>query len=1102
MTTVTTTLQLLATLEDKVSPGLKGIGGSAASAEEKLGRMRATLDVQARSMALAQKELKTLQAQYAAAAGKATELSDKLDKATASQGKGSAAATKLQAELDKVSASALRTATAIERKEIAIQKASNGMQRLAQDAQRTANALKEEAQEITKSGTSMQVLATSHATAGQGMAGLVTKIGGLAAAFGGLAVVAGKAAEGFTLGAELDQSRRMLGTLFQDVERGNKVYADAIKWGAQYGYTQKEIASATASAAGIIRTSTATTEKSLEVIARLGTLNPAEGIEGAVVAIKELASGDIVSLAERFNVSKDAARAMKDEIAAGADPIMVLDKALANMGVTAEVLSNRMEGPNGALLRNKQAMESVTLSMGQLLEAFGATYILEAFAAGLGTIATGIQNIATGVSNFFNQDAMFTAAITEGTARMMERGAAFSEYEARMASVGQSTNALTEAEYNAAQAMIAHGTAATDAITAAQGLSDTQGVLADALMNVGLQSGMTEEAQAALIERTMQLADDSPAAAAAVAMLTEELSDTQDVAAFTAALDEQTAALAATAINQEFAASTTFGYADAQLAAADATDIATGSIYDVTDATYEQTSAGLEAAIAAENQARFQEDLAWAASMSADSAFGAAGASAFLVSAYGLEADQVATLIALTNELNNARAGKQGNALARAASARARQITNPDTGGAAGYHGRSVDRAERRERANAPKGRKAGGGGGSKAKGGKAGKSEEVKQAEQNAKELKKIDESVAKAKVDYQRKMADLEQAHVEKLQAIDEEYYQKNLEATNQFNQDKFQGQVDFKNNIAEVDDEFWNQALTKEKAYWDESQAMAQAGHGEQAAALLAAGTELAQLEALNAQELKDLRTQIAEEEDAEERARLEKKLARQAEINAQEEQLARDKVENIRQNGDQMEKDRQEAIEQENQDYSEAQGELKADFQETMEDIKTSYADMGAGVRDLADGIIAAALEATAAINAIPAVPGGQAVPVEARAMGGWVGRGRPYLVGEKGPELVVPRASGHVIDAARTAAIGRSVATSGPLANLSSGAAGGGVSSSVSNTNTSAVTIAPGAIVIQAGNANPAQIAALVGREIQKFTRNTGGRADSRNKMGY
>jgi hypothetical protein len=1098
MSTVTTTLQLLATLEDKVSPGLKGIGGSAASAEQKLGRMRATLDNQARSLSTANKDLKLARDNFDALSAKANELSDKLDKATASGNKNSAAARKLQADLDKVSTAAQRAAISVERKENAVAKASGAMQRLAQDAQRTADALNEEAREVAKSGSSMQVLATSHATAGQGMAGLVTKIGGLAAAFGGLAVVAGKAAEGFTLGAELDQSRRMLGTLFQDVERGNKVYADAIKWGQQYGYTQKEIASATASAAGIIRTSTATTEKSLEVIARLGTLNPAEGIEGAVVAIKELASGDIVSLAERFNVSKDAARAMKDEIAAGADPIMVLDAALAKMGVTAEVLSNRMEGPNGALLRNKQAMESLTLSLGTLLEAFGATYILEAFAAGLHTIAEGIVSTAEGVSTFLNQDALMSQAITDGTARMIARGATFADYAARMDSVGQSANALTQAEYEAAAAMIANGTAANDAIAAAQTLSDTQGVLTDALINVGLQSGMTAEAQAALIERTMELAGESPAAAAAVAELTDELSNTQDVDAFTAALETTTVSLENNAsAAAEDASMMQLVAADAEYAAGSA-DMLSASIFDLTTEQYEQTAASLEAAIAAENQARFQDDLAAAVAASGDNAALAAYMSQVLASQYGMEADQVANLITLTNELNKARAGQQGSALGRAAGGQAKKITNPATGGAAGFHGRSVVRAERRERASGGGGRKSGGGGAGKAKG---GKSEEVKQAEQNAKDLKKIEDQVAKAKTDYQRKVEDAARAHVEKLQAIDEEYFQKNLEATNKFNEDKFQGRVSFKNSIVEVDTDLWDQALAKEQAYWAESQAMAQAGHGEQAAALLAAGTELAQIEAQNAQELRDLRTKIREEEDAEERARLEERLARETKINADEEQLARDKVENIRTNGDQMEQERQEAIDQENQDYSEAQNTLKEDFAQTLDDIKTSYADMGAAARQTADAIIEAAQMATDAINSIPSVPGGQAVPVEARAMGGFVGRGRPYLVGEQGPELVVPRASGMVIDAARTAAIGRSATAGSPLANLSPAASGGGGGSS-SVTNTAQIN-AP--ITIQGTNAGADDIqravAAGIKEGLRQFNHETGRSASSGIKMG-
>jgi hypothetical protein len=42
----------------------------------------------------------------------------------------------------------------------------------------------------------------------------------------------------------------------------------------------------------------------------------------------------------------------------------------------------------------------------------------------------------------------------------------------------------------------------------------------------------------------------------------------------------------------------------------------------------------------------------------------------------------------------------------------------------------------------------------------------------------------------------------------------------------------------------------------------------------------------------------------------------------------------------------------------------------------------------------------------------------------RASGGPIDAGTPYLVGEKGPELIIPRQSGHVIDAASTQAMSK------------------------------------------------------------------------------
>lgn len=50
------------------------------------------------------------------------------------------------------------------------------------------------------------------------------------------------------------------------------------------------------------------------------------------------------------------------------------------------------------------------------------------------------------------------------------------------------------------------------------------------------------------------------------------------------------------------------------------------------------------------------------------------------------------------------------------------------------------------------------------------------------------------------------------------------------------------------------------------------------------------------------------------------------------------------------------------------------------------------------------------------------PAGEFSGLEARAGGGPIRRGRPYLVGEEGPELIVPQANGFVHTAAETAAM--------------------------------------------------------------------------------
>jgi hypothetical protein len=57
----------------------------------------------------------------------------------------------------------------------------------------------------------------------------------------------------------------------------------------------------------------------------------------------------------------------------------------------------------------------------------------------------------------------------------------------------------------------------------------------------------------------------------------------------------------------------------------------------------------------------------------------------------------------------------------------------------------------------------------------------------------------------------------------------------------------------------------------------------------------------------------------------------------------------------------------------------------------------------------------------------------------RAGGGDVIGGRPYLVGEQGPEMFVPRTAGTVLPAAQTAAMGRQVSVNAPITVAVSGA---------------------------------------------------------------
>jgi hypothetical protein len=127
--------------------------------------------------------------------------------------------------------------------------------------------------------------------------------------------------EGFALKAEIEQTDRVLKVFLGTTRDSSTLMSQAVGFGKQFGFTQKEMASALRASMQVLRVSQAPLNDTLSVMARLSALNPSEGLEGAAYAIRELATGDIQSITDRFNISRTVTRKWRDEIAAGGDAV-------------------------------------------------------------------------------------------------------------------------------------------------------------------------------------------------------------------------------------------------------------------------------------------------------------------------------------------------------------------------------------------------------------------------------------------------------------------------------------------------------------------------------------------------------------------------------------------------------------------------------------------------------------------------------------------------------------------------------------------------------------------------------------------------------------
>lgn len=125
-----------------------------------------------------------------------------------------------------------------------------------------------------------------------------------------------------------------------DQERGLALFEEIAEAAQGVNLPVRETQASFAGLIPAIRDAGGEVDDYINLVARLRTLNPAEGTEGAVFAIREaLASGgtDLVSLAERFNLPRSQLRALIDETG---DFATALDIALNQQGATNEALES------------------------------------------------------------------------------------------------------------------------------------------------------------------------------------------------------------------------------------------------------------------------------------------------------------------------------------------------------------------------------------------------------------------------------------------------------------------------------------------------------------------------------------------------------------------------------------------------------------------------------------------------------------------------------------------------------------------------------------------------------------------------------------------
>lgn len=177
--------------------------------------------------------------------------------------------------------------------------------------------------------------------------------------------------DAFNFRAELDGTTASINLQLQGVRDSGQVWNEASAYATKYKLTQEETTNTVQASIGILKQSQASVEQTFGVLQRLTVLAPGKSIEDAAFAVRELASGDIISISDQFNISKDRAYEMRDAIQSGADVVTVLSKFLDQSNIKMDSLAIRTQGVAGKMKDLAIAEEQLKLAQAEFAQGPG-----------------------------------------------------------------------------------------------------------------------------------------------------------------------------------------------------------------------------------------------------------------------------------------------------------------------------------------------------------------------------------------------------------------------------------------------------------------------------------------------------------------------------------------------------------------------------------------------------------------------------------------------------------------------------------------------------------------------------------------------------------